>query len=61
MKRKITQDAKLFSHDELTKLLKNMNSLELMDKISKTTNMSRALNQSQYKKTGRVIRKLTRK
>ena len=59
MNKKRTQSEKLFSHEELTKLTKKMDSLELMEKIDKCYGLSKIFNNTNYYKTKKAIKKLT--
>lgn len=61
MNKKRTQSEKLFSHEELTKLTKKMDSLELMEKIDKSYGLSKIFNNTAFAGTKRVIKKLTGK
>lgn len=58
MKKRHTQSEKLFSHEELTKLTKNMDSLELMEKIDRNYGLSKIFNNSHFNGTKKAINKL---
>ena len=58
MNKKRTQSEKLFSHEELTKLTKKMDSLELMEKIDRNYGLSKIFNNSHFNGTKKAINKL---
>lgn len=59
MSNKKQQTEKLFSHQELHKLVTKLNSVELMEKIDKSYGLSKIFNNTNYEKTKKAIKKLT--
>lgn len=61
MKKQKTQSEKLFTHDELRKVVRKIDSLQLMEKIDNSYGLSKIFNNTNYSKTKSVIMKLIKR
>jgi hypothetical protein len=60
MRKNRTQSEKLFSNEELAKVIKKMDSLELMEKIDNTYGLSKIFNNTNYNKVKTLFKKVSK-